>query len=355
MSPLHQVSNNKGTSMNIKPVWYEHNLHNERGEVVNTVIADYDGLVFGKPGIDYSSTFKVVTQTLEPLGVKPVRISLGKGEYDQKPAWYEHTLHNDRGEAVNTIIADHDGPAFGRPDVDYDKLFSVEVVPLYYPGEVERLRAELGEAKGEYDRAANKVAALTDQLAALEALHGGELGLPKEGWPEYHKRKMESMRDLTAARYERKLAGRDALLRDAISDMTSWCVKHPLEAPLTKHLIHQIEVALSASAEPVSDLCAEGAHEFVPFQDNCVKCNEPYQAAPVPKVDPTALRVGMENLAVRATYGVDQPPVVVLNGTGLRVHYSGMKWYHEHLVKDRWTALTVDEFDALLTEALAKS
>jgi hypothetical protein len=38
------------------------------------------------------------------------------------------------------------------------------------PGEVERLRAELGEAKGEYDRSANKVAALRAQLAELETL-----------------------------------------------------------------------------------------------------------------------------------------------------------------------------------------
>ncbi len=280
------------------------------------------------------------------------QVSNNKGNsMDSKPAWYEHTLHNDRGEAVNTIIADHDGPAFGRPDVDYDKLFSVEVVPLYYPGEVERLRTELGEAKGEYDRAANKVAALTDQLAALEALHGGELGLPKEGWPEYHKRKMESLRDLTAGHYQRRLSNLEALLREALSslDLAAGAFKS------AKPVRNKVRAALSASVEPASDLCVEGAHEFVPFQDNCVKCNEPYQAAPVPKVDPTALRVAMENLAVHATYGVDQPPVVVLNGTGLRVHYSGMKWYHEHLVKDRWTALTVDEFDALLTEALAKS
>ncbi len=61
----------------------------------------------------------------------------------KKPAWYEHTLRNERGEVVNTIIADHEGPAFGKPDVNYDKLFTVTVVPLYYPDEVERLRAKL--------------------------------------------------------------------------------------------------------------------------------------------------------------------------------------------------------------------
>ncbi|MCE1084589.1 hypothetical protein LU642_28820 [Pseudomonas asiatica] len=35
---------------------------------------------------------------------------------------------------------------------------------------IEQLRAELGEAKGEYDRSANKLAALRDQLADRDAL-----------------------------------------------------------------------------------------------------------------------------------------------------------------------------------------
>lgn len=271
-----------------KPAWYEHNLHNERGEVVNTIIADYDGQVFGRPGIDHSSTFTVVTQALEPLGVKPVRIELRS--------------------------------------------------------EVERLRAELGEAKGEYDRSANKVAALTAQLADLEALHGGELGLPKEGWPAYHKRKMESLRDLTAGHYQRKLAARDSLLRDAISDMNSWCAKHPLEASLTKHLVDQIEVVLSASDEP---------------------CSEPCQAATAPKISPAALREAMENLAVKARAAdlppfslpaaVRQAPLVMLGGVCVRVSCSGLKWYHDQLIDDRWEPLTVCEFEALLAEALAKS
>jgi hypothetical protein len=52
-----------------------------------------------------------------------------------------------------------------------------DLLPLYThvdPGEVERLRNELGEAKGEYDRSANKVADLSAQLdernAALECM-----------------------------------------------------------------------------------------------------------------------------------------------------------------------------------------
>lgn len=38
--------------------------------------------------------------------------------------------------------------------------------------------------------------------------------------------------------------------------------------------------ALSTSADPSNDLCAEGAHEFVPFRSKCVKCGELYSAEP---------------------------------------------------------------------------
>lgn len=249
----------------------------------------------------------------------------------QKPTWYEHTLRNERGEVVSTILADHDGPAFGRPDVDYDKLFSVVVVPLYYPGEVERLRAELGEAKGEYDRSANKVASLSAQVDTLTEWHANSLN---------------------------QLAEAQALLRDIASSYWKLAVELPAD------LLARLQ-ALSASAEPANDLCAEGAHEFVPFQSNCVKCSEPYQAAPVPKVTPAALREAMENLAVRASVVRPVPvymsapaligPLVILGKVCLRVHYKGLKWYHEQLINDCWEQLAVDEFDELLTEALAKS
>ncbi|MNF68122.1 hypothetical protein D3C84_499710 [compost metagenome] len=43
--------------------------------------------------------------------------------------------------------------------------------------ELERLRAELGECKGEYDRAANKVDALRDQLAEAHALFSDVLSI----------------------------------------------------------------------------------------------------------------------------------------------------------------------------------
>ncbi|PWY44398.1 hypothetical protein [Pseudomonas sp. RW405] len=121
----------------------------------------------------------------------------------------------------------------------------------------------------------------------------------------------------------------------------------------------------SASAEPDSDLCAEGAHEFVPFQSNCVKCSEPYQAATPPKVTPATLMRTMENLAVKALAAQHPPffpsesacqaPLVMLGGVCLRVSYSGLKWYHDQLIDDRWEPLSVDEFEALLTDALRDS
>lgn len=59
-----------------------------------------------------------------------------------------------------------------------------------------RQAAELGSA----------LDAAQAELAALKALHSGEHGMPSDGWPTYHKRKMETLRDLITARYERQIA-----------------------------------------------------------------------------------------------------------------------------------------------------
>lgn len=58
----------------------------------------------------------------------------------------------------------------------------------------------------------------------------------------------------------------------------SWCDNNrdAVEWLIENHAA--IRAALSASAEPSNDLCAEGAHEFVPFRSECVKCGEPYSA-----------------------------------------------------------------------------
>lgn len=135
------------------------------------------------------------------------------------------------------------------------------------PGEVERLRAELEEWKQrcQYNAdTAHDVAKERDtlraQLAELEKLHGGELGLPKEGWPEYHKRKMETLRNLTAGYYERKLAERDALLRELDDAWNSHDGKERFHKLMAK-----IE-ALSASAEPSAPVECDERAEFDPLE-----------------------------------------------------------------------------------------
>jgi len=80
------------------------------------------------------------------------------------------------------------------------------------------------------------------------------------------------------------------------------------------------------------------------------------------RVTPAALMLAMENLAVKASAAnhppvflpasVRQVPLVILNGVCLRVCYSGLKWYHDQLIEDRWEPLSVDEFEGLLTDAL---
>lgn len=120
--------------------------------------------------------------------------------------------------------------------------------------EVARLNASLKEMTTYRDNAAKKITCLRDELTDVQ----------KE-------------RDTIRA----QLTERDTLLRDCFISM--------LKGGYSKPLRERIRAALSASAEPDSDLCAEGAHEFVPFQSNCAKCSEPYQAAPAPKVTPAAL------------------------------------------------------------------
>lgn len=88
--------------------------------------------------------------------------------------------------------------------------------------------------------------------SGLVSLHGGGLGLPKEGWPAYHKQKMETLRDLTAGHYERKLAGRSALLREARFCVVE-CADPEAGGPTQREaqaILGKIDAALSAKAKP---------------------------------------------------------------------------------------------------------
>ncbi|MGM3216690.1 hypothetical protein ACSQ5K_16130 [Pseudomonas sp. PhalM4] len=166
--------------------------------------------------------------------------------------------------------AERDAAATGLP--------MIPVGTMVDASEVERLREEnrvlqkqlgerwadidaLNKSNEEYSAAAVDSGMQSDtlraQLAELEALHGGELGLPKEGWPEYHKREMESLRDLTVGRYERKLAERDALLRE-LADAPPAAMEFRLQ--------QKVKAALSASAEPSALGILSRAHDVNMFQ-----------------------------------------------------------------------------------------
>lgn len=71
-----------------------------------------------------------------------------------------------------------------------------------YLGLIERDTGKLVR-HDDYDALHAEAEALQQKLAAFEELHGGELGLPREGWPAYHKRKMDTMRDLHLGRIDR--------------------------------------------------------------------------------------------------------------------------------------------------------
>jgi len=110
------------------------------------------------------------------------------------------------------------------------------------PGEVERLRTELGEAKGEHDRAANKV----------EELRGIIRGLEQNVLT--HSQFSASMRA--------KLAEAHTLLRDIKTGIMhrGWVVGCSMHA--------QIDAALSASAEPATPALVEC--DACPRSSGCV-------------------------------------------------------------------------------------
>lgn len=58
------------------------------------------------------------------------------------PRYYEHILRNERGEFLRSLVSNAEGPEFGRPDIDYDKTFSVSQMPLYAGPETVLVKGE---------------------------------------------------------------------------------------------------------------------------------------------------------------------------------------------------------------------
>lgn len=54
---------------------------------------------------------------------------------------------------------------------------------------------------------------LIEEIEDITKLHGGSLGLPKEGWPAYHRRNMEKIAALITGQLERRINRRDSLLQ----------------------------------------------------------------------------------------------------------------------------------------------
>ncbi len=125
--------------------------------------------------------------------------------------------------------------------------------PMTDTGAIDQLSQIIRDLNDERDEIGAEAGRLRAKLAELEALHGGELGLPKEGWPEYHKRKMETLRGLTAGYYQRKLAERDTLIDEVLkafqlnADGNGSC--HNPGLSFIRPWAERV-AALSASAEP---------------------------------------------------------------------------------------------------------
>lgn len=143
-------------------------------------------------------------------------------QHQGHPAWYEHTLRNERGNPINQIVSEHADQPFGKPDVDYDKLFSVSVVPLYK-------HADPAEALNDLDDA---------KEACAEIEHTGTPG-------DVIREMNDELVDLRA-----QLAERDALLRDALASHGVMLMTDPPQDPWkTRRIAERIAAALFGSLE----------------------------------------------------------------------------------------------------------
>jgi len=121
-------------------------------------------------------------------------------------------------------------------------------------GEVGRLRAELKAwMNAEADKGIELVQ-LRRQLAEFKSLHSGEHGLPNDGWPEYHKRKMRTLRDLITGRYEHKMVAVDQKLAQA----QALLAKVINSGALSDDQHEDLEADICAAVDVVSTLKKQG-------------------------------------------------------------------------------------------------
>ncbi|WP_404941630.1 hypothetical protein [Pseudomonas danubii] len=83
--------------------------------------------------------------------------------------------------------------------------------------------------------------------------------------------------DQRRAQFDRVLVERDALLLRWLGVV--------LDDNGLEELEQDTSAALSASVEPINDLCAESAHELVPLRSDCLKCGALYSAEPSEPVE----------------------------------------------------------------------
>lgn len=124
---------------------------------------------------------------------------------------------------------------------------------------------------------------ITDGMLVYTSADAGELERLREGAHQdgllrvRYGREIETLRAKLAERESQLNRVRESLQREYWDEYAGLDEVRSL-----------LDAALSDSAEPSNDLCAEGAHEFVPFNSECVKCGERYsaeQGEPVERAD----------------------------------------------------------------------
>ncbi|MCZ9636832.1 hypothetical protein [Pseudomonas putida] len=183
-----------------------------------------------------------------------------------------------------------EGVARTQEDANKYAAAGWSITPMFRradPGEVERLRVELDEWKNrcQYNAdTAHDVARERDtmraQLAERDALLARVVNSGALSSEQHEELEadccavVDVVHQIKRQAFHEHLSKCAALSASAEPASTAWRCE-----PCKVEMADQRPCDL-CSAEPINDLCAEGAHEFVPFRGECVKCGEPYRAEP---------------------------------------------------------------------------